>query len=133
LRVIMGVVAAALFAVAGVQMLSLHSQAGNTVAEAFYNAVGLLSLGLAALSVAVAMPQTTATAGPPRVESSLPQSLYASDPPPDSADSGQLTRRVAGWDPTGERACPHCRKQVAQNRRLTATIAGSRWSCTPDH
>ena len=42
--------AAALFAFAGVQMTSLESEAGNTVAELFDNAMGWFSFGMAALS-----------------------------------------------------------------------------------
>ena len=42
-------VAALIFAVAGTQMISLHSEAGNTVAELFDHAMGLFSLGMAAL------------------------------------------------------------------------------------
>lgn len=41
---IVALVAVLLFLLAGVQMLGLESEAGNTVAEAFYNAVGLLSI-----------------------------------------------------------------------------------------
>ena len=38
---------------AGVQMLALQSQAGNTVAEAFYNQMGWLGIGLAVLLLAI--------------------------------------------------------------------------------
>lgn len=38
---------------AGVRMVSLESQAGNTVAEAFYNRMGLLGIGLALLLLAI--------------------------------------------------------------------------------
>lgn len=48
--------AAGLFANAGAEMINLESQAGNTVAEAFYNAMGVFAFGMAALSVAVAAP-----------------------------------------------------------------------------
>lgn len=39
--------------VAGLQMVSLESQAGNTVAEAFYNQMGWAGIGLALLLLAV--------------------------------------------------------------------------------
>lgn len=55
-RSIFGLLAAGLFAVAGFQMLTLHSQGGNTVAEAFDNYVGIFSFGMAALSIVIATP-----------------------------------------------------------------------------
>ena len=50
---VLGVLAAAAAAYAGLQMTMLRSVAGNTVAEAYYNAVGLLTLGVSAFIFAV--------------------------------------------------------------------------------
>ena len=58
IRAVLGIAAAIAFAVAGYQMVSLHSQAGNSIAELFDQAVGILSFGLALLSVAIAAPST---------------------------------------------------------------------------
>lgn len=55
-RSLFGLLAAGLFVVAGFQMLTLHSQGGNTVAEAFDNYVGIFSFGMAALSIVIATP-----------------------------------------------------------------------------
>ncbi|MEA2621882.1 MAG: hypothetical protein QOH61_792 [Chloroflexota bacterium] len=51
---LLAIVAAAIFAYAGFQMVELRTVGGNTVAELFDNAVGILSFGLAALSMAYA-------------------------------------------------------------------------------
>jgi hypothetical protein len=45
------ILAAVAFAAAGRAMISLQSQAGNTVAEAFYQAMGLFSFGMAGLAL----------------------------------------------------------------------------------
>lgn len=58
IRLIACVIAAALFGLAGLQMTSIQSQAGNTINEAFYQGVGVLSYGLAVLSLALAFPNT---------------------------------------------------------------------------
>ncbi len=56
LRFTFGLIAAALFAVAGAEMRGIESVAGDTINEAFYQAVGLLCWGLAVASVAVTLP-----------------------------------------------------------------------------
>ena len=48
---ILGVVAAVVFVVAGAAMVGLRSQAGNTVAEAFYQAMGVFSFGMAGMAL----------------------------------------------------------------------------------
>lgn len=40
-------------AVAGLKLISLESQAGNTIAEAFYNQMGWLGIGIGVLMLAV--------------------------------------------------------------------------------
>jgi hypothetical protein len=45
-------------------MTSLESEAGNTVAELFDNAMGVFSYGMAALSIALSMPATPAAVQP---------------------------------------------------------------------
>lgn len=55
IRLTMALVAAGLFAYAGVQMVGLRSVGGESVAEYFYQAVGWMSFGLAALSIAVGL------------------------------------------------------------------------------
>ncbi len=49
----LAIVAALIFAFAGIQLIGIHSIAGDTIAEAFYNAVGMMSFGFAALSLAI--------------------------------------------------------------------------------
>lgn len=46
-----GLVGVLVFAYAGLTMVNLQSQAGNTVAEAFYQAMGYFSFGMAALTL----------------------------------------------------------------------------------
>ena len=53
-RWIFGVITAIVFVVAGIQMLGIRSVAGDTINEAFYNAVGVLALGLAGLALLIA-------------------------------------------------------------------------------
>ena len=74
-------------AVAGFEMVSLESQAGNTVAEAFYNQMGLVGIGLALLLLAVFL------AAERRVEHK-----------PESA------KPFAG----GPAACPDCRQIISE-------------------
>ena len=105
MRLFMGIVAAILFALAGYLMVTIESEAGNTVAEAFYNAVGVLSFGLAALSVAVALPPTV-LAGVSAI-----------------ANEGPVSR-VTGWYPDGERLCPHCGQKVAADRKTHCNRCG---------
>lgn len=56
LRFTLGLIAAAFLVVAGVEMRGIESVAGDTINEAFYQAVGLLSWGLAVASIAVTLP-----------------------------------------------------------------------------
>lgn len=56
---LLGLAGAALFGLAGLWMLSLRSVNGGTVAEAFDQAMGLFSLGMAALSLLVAASAAT--------------------------------------------------------------------------
>jgi hypothetical protein len=63
MRLLFGLVAAAVFAFAGYEMVNLHSTAGNTVAEAWDNYFGIFSFAMAFLSIAVALP----TPSTPRV------------------------------------------------------------------
>jgi hypothetical protein len=58
--VVLGI-GALIFVFAGLQMISLHSQGGNSVAEFFYQAMGLFSFGMAFLTAGAAIP-----ANPPR-------------------------------------------------------------------
>jgi hypothetical protein len=53
-KVLLSIVAAAILAFAGYQMVGLHSVGGNSVAELFDNAVGIMCFGLGALSLAYA-------------------------------------------------------------------------------
>ncbi len=46
LLILAGLAVLLLFGDAGLQMITLQSQAGNTVAEAYYNAVGWATFGL---------------------------------------------------------------------------------------
>lgn len=52
-RVLGAIGATLLFAYAGLYLVTLRSQAGNTVAEAFYQGVGLMSWALALLTLAI--------------------------------------------------------------------------------
>lgn len=54
-RTALAVVAAIVLAYAGISMITLRSVEGNTVAEIFDNAVGLMSIGLALLAAAYAV------------------------------------------------------------------------------
>lgn len=47
--------AALAFAVAGFQMVSLHSAAGNTIAELFDQATGIFAFGMAGLAILAAI------------------------------------------------------------------------------
>ncbi|MEP7227250.1 MAG: hypothetical protein ABI785_07810 [Gemmatimonadales bacterium] len=85
LRLVVGLVAAGLFFYAAQQM-DIHSQSGTSIDEAFYQAMGIFSYAMAALSVAVVWPvnppkaaatngteqaPTPATAEPPTSPESL--------------------------------------------------------------
>jgi len=48
-----GIITALVLVVAGVQMLGIRSIAGDTVAEAFYNAFGILAFGLAGIALMI--------------------------------------------------------------------------------
>jgi hypothetical protein len=58
-RLGLGIVAAALFFFAAQQM-DIHSQSGDSINEAFYQAMGIFSYAMAALSLAVAWPANPA-------------------------------------------------------------------------
>ena len=47
---IMGICSAILFLIAGLQLISITSQSGNSIAESLYHGVGWMSFGLALLS-----------------------------------------------------------------------------------
>lgn len=87
-QVLLGLLAAGLFGWAGLQMTSLHSQSGNSVAEAFDNAMGWFSFGMGALSAAWAL------SGPDRSDDLKPG----------------YKRCVECAEPIREAAtkCPHC-------------------------
>jgi succinate dehydrogenase hydrophobic anchor subunit len=53
---LVALVAALLFAWAGISMLSLQTVNGNTVAELFDNYVGIFCLGMAALTLVIVAP-----------------------------------------------------------------------------
>lgn len=53
IRAVASLAAMALFGFAGLHLISLRSVGGNSVAEFFYQGVGWLSFGLAALTMAV--------------------------------------------------------------------------------
>lgn len=55
-RTLFGIIAALLFAVAGLMMVELRSVGGGTVAEAFYNYFGIALFGVAALTIVIASP-----------------------------------------------------------------------------
>lgn len=57
LRMGLGILAGLLIAYAGLQMVGLRSQSGNTVAELFDNAVGYLAFGFALLAVGWSLPR----------------------------------------------------------------------------
>lgn len=115
MRLGLGLGAAALFAFAGYQMIVLESEAGNTVAEAFYNAVGWLSLGLAVLSVAVGIPHPVSDR--PTIVAAE-HSLYGG-----AAKGGFVP--IEGWAPTGSRECPSCSKTVAIGRETHCNHCGT--------
>ena len=53
----MGLLAALLLFVGGMQLVSLRSVSGDSVAEAAYNAIGWMAFGVSALAVAVVIPR----------------------------------------------------------------------------
>jgi hypothetical protein len=71
------VAAAGAFALAGLNMVGLESQAGNTVAEAFYNAMGIFSFGMAGLVLAagIAVDRLIRLTTPPTPSRSTPPEL----------------------------------------------------------
>jgi len=62
-RFVLSLVGAGVFVVAGRHMLALESVSGNSVAEEFYNAMGLFAYGMAALSVVIGLPVIPGSAG----------------------------------------------------------------------
>lgn len=62
-----GILTAIVLVIAGIQMLGIRSIAGDTVAEAFYNAFGILAFGLAGIALLVAsIPAPEARTDPKR-------------------------------------------------------------------
>jgi hypothetical protein len=59
IRAITALVAAAIFAYAGSEMMGLRSVSGDSLAEAFYQTMGLFSFGMTALCVTLAVPRST--------------------------------------------------------------------------
>lgn len=57
LRLACGILAAIVFAYAGLQMVALRSQGGNSVAELFDNAVGIFSFGVALIAFGWSLPR----------------------------------------------------------------------------
>lgn len=57
LRILVGVAAAALLAYGGLELVQLESVAGDTVAEAAYNAMGWACFGVAAFVIALLIPR----------------------------------------------------------------------------
>jgi hypothetical protein len=78
------------FAVAGAEMLSIHSIAGNTIAELFYEAMGVFSIAMAGLTVLIAL---TLDGGLGRVEvttsAAAPATVATAPPYPPVAGPGQ--------------------------------------------
>jgi hypothetical protein len=54
-RILVAGVAAAILGYAGLEMVTMRSVSGESLAEAFYHAVGFMSWGLAVLSMAVGL------------------------------------------------------------------------------
>jgi hypothetical protein len=73
-KLIAVVLTAAVFLYAGFLMLEIESEAGNTVAEAFYNAMGVFSLAMAGLTIVAAIPSPTATSSRPETSGGPPAS-----------------------------------------------------------
>lgn len=102
-RFVVATIAAIAFAAAGAQMTGLESAAGNTVAEAFDNAMGIFSYGMAALSIAVGLPVQSGPAA------------LALAPAHEAPSAPSTAVPVEGWDPA-TRICPSCGRRVADDR-----------------
>src|SRR6202008_1875256 len=95
---------------AGYQMVSLHSQAGNTIAEAFDQYMGIFSFGMSLLSITVALPPSLPTPAPVTAAGNLPHPTQSAPSPT------QDLVAVEGWDPDGARVCPSCGRPVSPRR-----------------
>src|SRR6476620_1449472 len=114
MRPAVGVFAAIMFLIAGWQMVSLQSEAGNTVAEAFDHAVGWFSFGMAALSVAIAIPHAVSVGHwSPHTNPSLASLTTSAQASPAGTLTDEGYHLVPGWQPAGERICPRCSQKVA--------------------
>jgi hypothetical protein len=78
-RLAAGIVAAVLFVIAA-QSMDIHSQAGTSIDEAFYQAMGMFSYAMAALSITVAWPVNTV-----RGETTTGHATGTASAPPTSA------------------------------------------------
>jgi hypothetical protein len=78
-RLAAGIAAAVLFVLAA-QSMDIHSQAGTTIDEAFYQAMGIFSYAMAALSIALALP-----VNPVRGDTTSGQATGPASAPPPSA------------------------------------------------
>jgi NADH pyrophosphatase NudC (nudix superfamily) len=116
-RLVVALGAALMFVLAGSQMTSLKSEAGNSVAEAFDNAMGVFSYGMAALALALGIPATTVG----KTSSNVTGPVAAM--PADTAPLRRQAVPVAGWDPA-VRTCPSCGKQVADGRETYCNHCG---------
>ncbi len=98
-RLVVAIVAAGIFVVAGNELRGLESVSGNSVAEAFYNKMGIFSYGMAGLSLLIGLPG----AGTVMVESDPAplESDYGDGEPEDSAGAGRpkARRRRDYWSP----------------------------------
>lgn len=122
MRLLMGLVAAAVFAFAGYLMVNLQSQSGNTVAEAFDHAVGVFSFGMAVLSIAVAVPHPGEALT--RTNMSSSQSVNATERSNNAGAVGEEIVPVEGWDPIGARICPFCGELVGAWRTTHCNHCG---------
>ena len=87
-RFVVSLLAAYFFIDAGGEMSDIRSVAGTTIDEAFYQAFGTLSYGLAALSVVIGLPAIPRIGGTKSSDSPAP----IADVPeaPDDADSAPI-------------------------------------------
>ena len=126
MRLVLGLLAALVFAFAGYEMVNLKSQSGNTVAELFDNYVGIFSFGMALLSAALAVPSAMSSERAPTTHA-----VRDLETAPDLTRSPEGDSRiaslspVAGWNPSGDRICPSCVRRVADNRTTHCNHCGA--------
>ncbi|MEA2518274.1 MAG: hypothetical protein QOF49_354 [Chloroflexota bacterium] len=117
MRIIAGVIAAILFFIAGAQMVTLVSETGNTVAEAFYHSMGWFSFGLGALALTVALPAESLNAS---------AWFVSSEQPAARRPAGAVgIAAVAGWNPIGARICPSCASPVSLGHNTQCDNCGA--------